>query len=85
MSSSPQFKRVNGRDGKIESICMKCLLAVGICSSEEELAAKERAHKCKVQVEKSGLWEARAAGKKGRGYLRLLIVRRRSYVPQPDC
>ena len=46
MSSSPQFKRVNGRDGKIESICMECLLAVGISSSEEELAAKERAHHC---------------------------------------
>ena len=46
MSSSPQFKHVNGRDGKVESICMNCLLAVGICSSDEELATKERAHHC---------------------------------------
>jgi hypothetical protein len=50
MSSSVQFKHVNGRDGKVESICMKCLLAVGICSSDEELATKERQHHCNASA-----------------------------------
>ncbi len=55
MSSSPQFKREISRSGMIESICMKCLLTVGICSSEEELALKERAHRCKSETGKLGL------------------------------
>lgn len=54
MSSSPQFKRVIGRSGTIESICMHCLLAVGIFSSDEELAVKERAHECKSAPGKLG-------------------------------
>ena len=49
MSSSSQFKRVNGHNGKSESICMRCLLAVGISFSDEELAVKERQHKCKSE------------------------------------
>ena len=43
MSSSSQFKHVNGRNGKVESICMKCLLAVGICCSDEELRPRKAA------------------------------------------
>jgi hypothetical protein len=46
MSSNSQFKHVSGRNGKLESICMKCLLAVGISSSDEELAMKESRHEC---------------------------------------
>jgi hypothetical protein len=53
MSSIHQFKHVNGRDGKVESICMKCLLAVGICSSDEELTARESAHVCDGESEVS--------------------------------
>jgi hypothetical protein len=51
MSSNAQFKHVNGRNGMVESICMKCLLAVGICSSDKELAAKESRHVCKGEAE----------------------------------
>jgi hypothetical protein len=51
MSSSFQFKHVNGRNGKVESICMKCLLAAGICSSDKELAAKESRHVCGREAE----------------------------------
>jgi hypothetical protein len=54
MSSSLQFKHVNGRDGKVESICMKCLLAVGICFSDEELATKERQHHCNSKAGETG-------------------------------
>ena len=54
MSSSVQFKHVNGRDGKVESICMKCLLAAGICSSDEELATKERQHHCNERTGEIG-------------------------------
>jgi hypothetical protein len=50
MGTSSHFKHVNGGNGKVESICMKCLLAVGICSSDEELATKERQHDCKSKV-----------------------------------
>lgn len=50
MSSNSQFKHVNGRSGKVESICMKCLLAIGICSSDEELATKERQHDCNAKA-----------------------------------
>jgi hypothetical protein len=49
MSSSSQFKHVTGRSGKVESICMKCLLAIGIYSSDEELAMKESQHECKSE------------------------------------
>ena len=51
MLSIHQFKHVNGRDGKVESICMKCLLAVGICSSDEELTVRESRHVCKGETE----------------------------------
>jgi hypothetical protein len=53
MSSSLQFKRVVGRTGKTESICMKCLLTVGIFSSDAELAMKEGQHDCKSETGKS--------------------------------
>ena len=55
MSSSLQFKRVNGRGEKVESICMRCLLAIGISSSDEELTAKERQHECKSEERQSEL------------------------------
>jgi hypothetical protein len=57
MLSSPQFKRVNGHNGKVESICMRCLLAIGISSSDEELAAKESQHECKGEDGKLELVE----------------------------
>jgi hypothetical protein len=53
MSSSPQFKRIVGRTGTTESICMKCLLAVGISSSDDELAMKEGQHACKSETGES--------------------------------
>jgi len=46
VTTLPQFKRVDGREGKVESICMNCLLAVGICCSDEELLARESMHRC---------------------------------------
>lgn len=46
MRALAKFKHVHGRNGKVESICMNCLLAVAICSSDEELLAKESAHQC---------------------------------------
>jgi hypothetical protein len=55
MSSSIQFKRVNGGSEKVESICMRCLLAIGISASDEELTAKERQHECKSEETKSEL------------------------------
>jgi hypothetical protein len=50
MSSNPEFKRVNGYSRKVESICMKCLLAIGISSSDEELNMKESQHQCKSET-----------------------------------
>ncbi len=46
MGSGFQFKHVNGRNGKVESICMYCLLAAGICRSDEELLTRESMHRC---------------------------------------
>ena len=40
MGTQSQFKHVKGPDGTFESICMNCLLAVGICRSEEALVRK---------------------------------------------
>jgi len=57
MSSSSQFKHVSGRSGKVESICMKCLLAVAISSSDEELAVKESQHECRSEGGKPELVE----------------------------
>ena len=54
MTAASQFKHINGRDGKVESICMNCLLAVGICSSDEELLAKESMHVCDTKASKIG-------------------------------
>ena len=47
MREASQFKHVHGRDGNVESICMNCLLAVGICRSDQELLARESMHRCK--------------------------------------
>jgi hypothetical protein len=49
MSSNSQFRHVSRRHGELESICMKCLLAVGISSSDEEVAAKEGQHVCQSE------------------------------------
>jgi hypothetical protein len=57
MSSNAQFKHVNGSNGKGESICMQCLLAVGIYSSDEELALQESQHECRGEAEKWTLVE----------------------------
>jgi hypothetical protein len=46
-----KFKRVNGPRETFESICTDCLLTVGICRSEEDLAARERQHKCEGVVD----------------------------------
>jgi hypothetical protein len=51
MGAQSLFKHVKGLGGSFESICMSCLLAVGICHSEEDLAAKENSHRCKVEPE----------------------------------
>jgi hypothetical protein len=50
MSSNAQFKHVSGSSGKVESICMSCLLAVGIASSNEEIALKDSQHECKGEA-----------------------------------
>ena len=42
MKTQLQFKHVRGPGETFESICMFCLLAVGVCSSEEELTTRER-------------------------------------------
>lgn len=51
MGAESQFKHVQGPVRTFESICMNCLLAVGICSSEEELTAKESQHSCGERVD----------------------------------
>jgi hypothetical protein len=51
MGARSPFKHVKGLGGSFECICMNCLLAVGICHSEEELVAKEAGHRCKVEPE----------------------------------
>jgi hypothetical protein len=51
MEARSPFKHVKGLGGSFECICMNCLLAVGICHSEEELVAKENGHRCKVEHE----------------------------------
>jgi hypothetical protein len=46
MSTESRFKRVKGPVKTMESICMDCLHAVGVCFSEAELAEMERQHRC---------------------------------------
>jgi hypothetical protein len=55
MFAKPRFKHVKGPAKTFESICMNCLLTVGICSSEEELAEKESRHACGERVDQQGL------------------------------
>jgi hypothetical protein len=45
-AAGSQFKRVRGPIKTIESICMKCLLAVGVRPSERELTDLENLHAC---------------------------------------
>ncbi len=55
MGDDPQFKHFRGPDGKFESICMTCLLAVGVCLPEEELVTRELEHDCKGSANWMGL------------------------------
>jgi hypothetical protein len=55
MATQRRFKHVNGRNGKVESICMNCLLAVGIFSSDKELLAGESMHHCNREAREIGL------------------------------
>jgi hypothetical protein len=55
MDAESQFKHVKGPARTFESICMNCLLAVGICSSEEELRAKESRHACGERLDQHEL------------------------------
>ncbi len=51
MEVRSQFKHVIGPKSTLESICLTCLLAVGVCSSEEELKTREWRHNCKSGAE----------------------------------
>jgi len=59
----PQFKHAKGPNGTLESICMECLLAVGIGPSEDDLLINEIEHNCKVSVDEVGLLTIEAHGK----------------------
>jgi hypothetical protein len=52
MGAESRFKHVRGPCWTFESICMNCLLAVGICSSEEKLSARENQHVCAKRVDR---------------------------------
>jgi hypothetical protein len=65
MGTSSHFKHVNGRNGKVESICMNCLLAVGICCSDAELIARERSHDCKSSAEQAKQFKTETATDRG--------------------
>ncbi len=54
MGAESQFKHVKSPGGTFESICMTCLLTVGICRSEEDLVAEENEHACKGRSEETG-------------------------------
>jgi hypothetical protein len=55
MGENYRFKHVKGPARTFESICMNCLLAVGICSSEEGLRAKESQHACGERLDQHEL------------------------------
>ncbi len=55
MTDRSKFRRVNGPDGTLESICMDCLLTVAIDRSAEDLDNKEREHMCRRGAEQVGL------------------------------
>lgn len=65
MVAGSQFKHMRGPKRTFESICMTCLLAVGIRDSEAELAIQEREHNCKGECPETrrlpsrGVFEAR--------------------------
>ena len=48
---NPCFKHVEGPNGTYESICMTCLLAVGVAHSQTKLAAREIEHDCKFAAD----------------------------------
>ena len=52
---NPRFKHVEGPHGTYESICMTCLLAVGVARSQTKLAAREIEHACKSAVDGTSL------------------------------
>ena len=52
---NPRFKHVEGPNGTYESICMTCLLAVGVARSQTKLAAREIEHACKSAVDGTSL------------------------------
>ena len=41
-----QFKRVTGPQGTLKSICMRCLRAVTVCFSADDLSKAEAGHHC---------------------------------------
>jgi hypothetical protein len=54
MGAESRFTHVKGPKRTFESICMACLLTVGICRSEQDLVAKENEHACKGRSEETG-------------------------------
>ena len=52
---NPRFKHVEGPNGTYESICMTCLLAVGVARSQTKLAAREIEHACKSAADGTSL------------------------------
>ena len=47
--SSPDFGRVVLRPGLTECLCLECLAVIGRASTEQALAAVEKAHLCIYQ------------------------------------
>jgi len=68
MSAEPHFEHVKGPDATFESICMNCLLAVGICSVESELAAREQLHVCTSRPKELALLDARSNKAESNGF-----------------
>ena len=50
-----QFKHVKGPAGTFESICTVCLLAIGVCSSEDGLVIREIEHNCQGSADEIGV------------------------------
>ena len=47
MARSWQFPHVHNRDNTWDSVCSRCLMALGTANSEEELLELEEEHDCK--------------------------------------
>lgn len=54
-SSAPEFKHRHNREGRWDSICMKCFLTVATSAKEEDLVVAEKAHDC------SELWKIKTS------------------------